>query len=189
MLDDYKDNKFYNYFKNLKNYYHAYLFEVDNLELNLPFILAFSKMLICKNHYTNKEKCESCNICHLIDKNYYEDLKIIEPDGISIKKEQILNLQKELSLKSSNNTNQVYIIEYADKLNLSAANSLLKFIEEPMEGIIGILITTDIKQILPTIISRCSVFSLKSSKNFLRVRKIMLLLKIRLIGVIRLPLI
>lgn len=165
MLDDYKDNKFYNYFKNLKNCYHAYLFEVDNLELNLPFILAFSKMLICKNHYTNKEKCESCNICHLIDKNYYEDLKIIEPDGISIKKEQILNLQKELSLKSSNNTNQVYIIEYADKLNLSAANSLLKFIEEPTEGIIGILITTDIKQILPTIISRCSVFSLKSSKN------------------------
>ena len=165
MLDDYKDNKFYNYAKNLKKYYHAYLFEVDNIELNFPFILAFAKMIICKNHYTNQDICKDCNICYLIDNNYYEDLKVIEPDGINIKKEQILSLQKELSLKSSNNTKRVYIIKEADKLNSSAANSLLKFIEEPVDDIYGILITTNRKQILPTILSRCSLFSLKNSKN------------------------
>ena len=43
MLDDYKDNQFVNYAKNLKKYFHAYLFEVDNLEENYPLILAFAK--------------------------------------------------------------------------------------------------------------------------------------------------
>ena len=50
MLDDFKDNKFYDYAKNLKKYYHAYLFEVDSIDDNYPLILAFAKMMICKNH-------------------------------------------------------------------------------------------------------------------------------------------
>ena len=165
MLDDYKDNKFYDYAKSLKKYYHAYLFEVDSYEDNYPLILSFAKNMICKEHYTNNQNCGNCNICHLIDKNYYADLKVIEPDGQSIKKEQILTLQKELSLKSSNDFNQVYIIKEANKMNLSAANSLLKFIEEPEDGIYGILITNDRKQILPTILSRCNLISLKSLKK------------------------
>lgn len=165
MLDDYKDNKFYDYAKNLKKYYHAYLFEVDSLEDNYPLILAFAKTIICKNHYTGNDKCASCNICHLIDENYYDDLKVVEPDGMGIKKEQILNLQKQLSLKSINDNNQVYIIKNAEKMNLNAANSLLKFIEEPEDGIFGILITTDRKQILPTILSRCNLISLKSTNQ------------------------
>lgn len=165
MLDDYKDNNFYKYASSLKKYYHAYLFEVDSITDNYPLILAFAKMIICKDHYTNKENCCDCNICHLIDENYYEDLTIVEPEGINIKKDQILELQKKLSLKSSNNTNQVYIIKEANKLNPSAANSLLKFIEEPEPGIYGILITTDRKQILETILSRCNLISLKSSKK------------------------
>ena len=53
MLDDYKDNNFYNYASNLKKYYHAYLFEVDSITDNYPLILAFAKMIICKNHYKN----------------------------------------------------------------------------------------------------------------------------------------
>ena len=165
MLDDYKDNDFYKYAKNLKRYYHAYIFEVDDINNSFPLILSFAKMIICSNHYTNNESCLDCNICHLIDNNTYPDLKIIEPDGISIKKEQIQALQQSLSLKSSNNTNQVYIIKESDKMNPSASNSLLKFIEEPEEGIYAILITTDRNQILPTIISRCNLISLSTKKN------------------------
>ena len=162
MLDDYKDNQFVNYAKNLKKYFHAYLFEVDNLEENYPLILAFAKMIICKNHYSNNKQCLDCNICHLIDENSCENLKVVEPDGISIKKEAIQSLQKEMSLKSTNDLNLVYIIKYADKLNVSSANSLLKFIEEPENGIYGILITEDRNQILSTILSRCNLISLKN---------------------------
>lgn len=165
MLDDYKETKFYDYVKNLKQFYHAYIFEVDDIKESFPIILAFTKMIVCKSHYTSEEKCENCNICHLIDQNYYEDLIIVDPDGQSIKKEQILNLQRKFSLKSSNNTNQVYIIRQAEKMNPSSSNALLKFIEEPEEGIYGILITTDRSKLLPTILSRCNLISLKSSKK------------------------
>ena len=165
MLDDFKDNPFYKYAINLKKYYHAYLFEVDDIETSFPLILAFTKMLVCKNHYKDNSKCLDCNICHLIDNNTYPDLKIIEPNGQSIKKEQVLELQKSLSLKSSNNTNQVYIIKEADKMNPSASNSLLKFIEEPENGIYGILITTNRRQLLETILSRCILISLKTVKD------------------------
>ena len=50
-------------------------------------------------------------------------------------------------------------------MNPSSSNSLLKFIEEPEEGIYGILITTDRSKLLPTILSRCNLISLKSSKK------------------------
>lgn len=165
MLDDFKDNTFYQYAINLKKIYHAYLFEVDDIDETYKIVLAFAKMIICPNHYTNNEKCNECNICHLIDNNTYSDFKIIEPDGATIKKEQILSLQQELSLKSSNNTNQVYIIKEAHKMNPSASNSLLKFIEEPKDGIFGILITNDRKQMLGTILSRCNLITLKSDNK------------------------
>ena len=165
MLDDYKETNFYNYVKNLKQYYHAYIFEVDDIDTSYPLILSFIKTMICKYHYTNKSSCQNCNVCHLIEKNYYEDFIVIEPDGQNIKKEQILNLQKKFSLKSSNNTNQVYIIREADKMNPSSSNALLKFIEEPEPGIYGMLITTDRSKILPTILSRCNLISLKLDKK------------------------
>ena len=50
-------------------------------------------------------------------------------------------------------------------MNDSASNSLLKFIEEPMEGIYAILITTNKNQLLETIISRCQLIELKSHEK------------------------
>ena len=148
MINEFKNNPFYEYAVNLKKYYHAYLFEVNSIEESEPLILAFSKMLICHEHYKDNTKYSGCNICHLIDENTYSNLKIIKPNGMNIKKEQVLELQKDLSLKSSDGNNQVYIIMDADKMNASAANSLLKFIEEPLDGIYGILVTTNKKAIL-----------------------------------------
>lgn len=165
MLEDFKDNSFYLYAKNINKYFHAYLFEVDNINESFDMILAFAKTILCKNHYMNLNNCENCNKCHLIDNGYYEDLKIIEPETNMIKKEQISELKKNFSLKSSNDNNRIYIIKQADCMNPSAANSLLKFIEEPESGIYGILITTNKKQILPTILSRCILISLKSNQK------------------------
>ena len=165
MLDDFKDNSFYKYAINLKKYYHAYLFEVDDIDKSYPLIKAFAKMIICNNHYTNNTMCNNCNICHLIDNNSYQDFKVIETSNSSIKKEDILKVQKELSLKSLNNTNQVYIIKEAEKMNSSASNSLLKFLEEPEEGIYGILVTTNRKALLETIISRCILITLKMNNE------------------------
>jgi DNA polymerase III delta prime subunit len=56
------------------------------------------------------------------------------------------------------NSYKIYFILDAEFLNLSAANKLLKTIEEPGDKIIGFLLTSDINLIIPTIKSRCEIF-------------------------------
>ena len=54
----------------------------------------------------------------------------------------------------------IYIIDPAEKLNPASANTILKFLEEPPEGIVAILITENKYNVLETIVSRCQCLSL-----------------------------
>ncbi|SHI30104.1 DNA polymerase-3 subunit delta' [Arenibacter nanhaiticus] len=67
------------------------------------------------------------------------------------------DIVKKLTLKSYEGGYKVMIIWMADKMNVSAANKLLKLIEEPPHKTIFILITEEEEQILQTIRSRCQV--------------------------------
>ncbi len=57
-------------------------------------------------------------------------------------------------------TYNTYIIKYADKLNASSANSMLKFVEEPTSGILGFFLTTSKDSMMDTIKSRCQTLVL-----------------------------
>lgn len=138
---------------------HAYLFEIDDLDNEIVF--SFVKKIICPNEYS--ENCEKCNICKRIDNGNYADLKIIKPDGMWIKKEQLINLQSEVKMKSLETSKMVYIIYEAEKMNTSAANTILKFLEEPEEGIIAILLTRNIHNVIDTIVSRCQIINYKTN--------------------------
>lgn len=140
---------------------HAYLFETDNSLDNNELIFSFVKNIICP--YNENKNCDNCNICKRIDNGNYPDLKVIEPDGLWIKKEQLINLQTQFNKKSIESKYMVYIIKDADKMNTSAANTILKFLEEPEEGIIAILTTKNVNNMLNTIISRCQIISLKNN--------------------------
>lgn len=173
MFDEYKDTQklayttLINQIKNNK-YSHAYLFEVNGYNNIMNFTLSFIKALLCHHNYTDKSNCNECSICHRIDNNNYPDLKIINPDGLWIKKEQIDELEKEFSTKSIESGKKIYIINEAEKLNVQASNTILKFLEEPEPNIIAILITNNIYQVLPTIKSRCQVISFNSlNKNII----------------------
>lgn len=144
---------------------HAYLFEVNGYKNKKNLALAFAKMILCPNNYSNNSKCVNCTQCKNIDKNIFPEIKIIEPDGLWIKKEQLDELQKEFSEKSILSNKKIYIINQADRLNKSAANSILKFLEEPEENIIAILITDNMYQLLDTIISRCQIISFSKEHN------------------------
>ncbi|WP_301402216.1 ATP-binding protein [Polaribacter huanghezhanensis] len=65
------------------------------------------------------------------------------------------NIVKSLQLKSYEGGFKVMIIWMAEKMNMSAANKLLKLIEEPPENTLFILCTEDEEQIINTIKSRC----------------------------------
>lgn len=170
MLDEYQESQKIVY-KTLTNevkknkYSHAYLFEANGNPDAFSLVLAFAKMLLCPNNYSNNDNCVNCTICERINKNIFSDLKIIEPDGMWIKKEQLDELQKEFSTKSVESNKKIYIINQAEKLNVQASNSILKFLEEPEEGIIAILITNNVYQLLSTIVSRCQIISLAKSTD------------------------
>ena len=145
-------------------YSHAYLIETNGYSKGLDLGLAFAKYLLCPNNYSNNNNCGNCNQCINIDKNEFIELKIIEPEGQWIKKSQLEELQEIFSKKSILGNKKIYIINNAEKLNVASSNSLLKFLEEPEDGIIAILITENIHQLLSTIVSRCQILSLKNKK-------------------------
>lgn len=143
---------------------HAYLFETNGYSKGLDLAIAFSKYLLCPNSYTNNTKCNNCSQCKIIDDKNYIELKIIEAEGQWIKKEQLLELQEDFNKKAILGNKKIYIINGAEKLNIASSNSILKFLEEPEENIIAILIVDNSKQLLDTIVSRCQLLSLKKNK-------------------------
>lgn len=170
MLDDFsiEQNIVYktliNSVKNNK-YSHAYLIETNGYSKGLDLGIAFAKYLLCPKNYSNNKNCGNCSQCMNIDKNEFIELKIIDSEGQWIKKSQLDDLQNIFSKKSVVGNKKIYIINKAEKLNAASSNSLLKFLEEPEEGIIAILITENMYQLLSTIVSRCQILSLKNKMN------------------------
>lgn len=134
---------------------HAYLFELNDNVYAYEMIMSFVKKVL-----SNGDE----NISKRIDDGNYSELKHIFPDGQLIKKEQLEELQKAFSTMSLENDKRFYIIHDAEKLNVAAANSLLKFLEEPSDGIIAILLTNNINLMLKTIVSRCQILTLSKNK-------------------------
>ena len=128
---------------------HVFLIETDNIDSAYEDI----KKIIKENIKDDISKEQ-------IDNETYIELTIIKPLNKDIGKDEILNLQQKIKTKPILSDNQYYIIYKADQMNLSASNKLLKTIEEPYEGTIGFLITTNVDLIIPTIKSRCEIISI-----------------------------
>ncbi|QWQ39408.1 DNA polymerase III subunit delta' [Gemella sp. zg-570] len=143
---------------------HAYLFFSNNEEVISYTILRFVKSIFCRNNFNNNfYYCDECKVCKQIDNNNYIDFLIIESDN-SIKKEEINFLKNKLSIKSTFGK-KIYWIKDVDKLTPQAANSLLKFLEEPEDDIIAILSSLNLAASLKTIVSRCQVINLGNKEE------------------------
>lgn len=127
---------------------HAFLFETNNITKCYEDVLNIIKV-ITNHEYDN-----------LIDNNNFPDLISVEPDGKEIKVFQIENIIDTFSTTSIMGSYSIYIIKEAEKLNLSSANKILKFLEEPEKNIVGFFITSSVSKILPTIKSRCELFKI-----------------------------
>lgn len=155
-------------------YSHAYLFEMNGYKNANQMALAYAKYLLCPKHYPNSKKCENCHQCKQIDQNSFSEIQIIEPDGLWIKKEQLDRLQKDFMQTAVQSCYRIYIIHNAEKMNVAASNSILKFLEEPEPNIIAILLTDNRYQLLDTIVSRCQIISFQKNveKNNTMLEKI-----------------
>ena len=139
---------------------HTYLIEIGNYDDDYKFVIDFVKMILCNLRYDELVSSKN-SLIHLIDTNNFPDIKVVEPEGSYIKKSQLLDLQKEFNNKSLYDTKRVYIIKNAEKLNSASANTILKFLEEPENDIIALLLTDNRYHVIDTIISRCQILSLK----------------------------
>lgn len=164
MLSKYSDiqSVFYNYFSlslNNGKVSHAYLIESNGVSYAYDLAVDLAKFLVCDGIYDE-------NICSLIDDNNYPGFLVVDSFGKEIKKEEILKIQKLFSLKSVDGKRMVYLIKDAALLNKHSSNSLLKFLEEPCEGIVAILLVENVNKVLDTISSRCQVVSLVKDDSF-----------------------
>lgn len=136
---------------------HAFLIETNDQETCYKNLITFLKMLNCPNSY--EDECSNCQLCHLLNSENLPSLIKIIPDGASIKKEQVLELKRFFQTRPTFSKYNMYIIMNAELLNSSSANTMLKFIEEPEDNIIGFFITNNKENIIDTIKSRCQIVS------------------------------
>jgi DNA polymerase III delta prime subunit len=134
---------------------HVFLIETDDKILALEDIKVLVKIMNCPSKYD--DNCCSCNICNLIKEDLLPTIKIIYPDGQAIKKSQMEELKNAFSCIPVISKYNVYVINDAEKFNASSANTMLKFIEEPEDKIIGFLITNNKENVINTIKSRCEI--------------------------------
>lgn len=138
---------------------HAYLFEGERGTRKFETALYFAQLLLCKS---DEKPCEVCSNCRRIKHGTHPNVYIIEPIKNIIRKSQIVDLQTEFSKTGVEKGPKIYIIKDVETINVGAANSLLKFLEEPHPNIHAILTTSNVNRMLPTIISRSQVVQFSS---------------------------
>ncbi|MCF6254346.1 MAG: DNA-directed DNA polymerase, partial [Thiomicrorhabdus sp.] len=130
--------------------------------------------LLCHQPVDN-EPCEQCNGCktYLAGSNPdFMDIQVAE-DKKQISVDQIRALSKFITLSRSFSAYRVILLHPVEAMNMNAANSLLKSLEEPADNTVIILLATHLNQILPTIKSRCQQLNfspplLKEAVNWLQ---------------------
>lgn len=138
---------------------HSYLFVGTEGIGKMLIAKEFSKMLLCLN---DDKYCNSCKSCIEFDSSNNPDFEVIEPDGLSIKIDQIRNFQKKVIEAPIISQKKVYIINDADLMTVEAQNCLLKTLEEPPEFVVIILIGSMESKFLTTIKSRCTIIKFKA---------------------------
>lgn len=141
---------------------HGYLFEGTRGTGKKRTALWLAQSLFCLESTETELACGKCTNCTRIASHNHPDVHLLEPDGASIKIDQVRALKQELSKRGMESDQKVVIIYDAEKMTVQSANSLLKFIEEPEGGLLLLFLTTNPGQILPTIQSRLQPVTFKS---------------------------
>ena len=129
---------------------HAWLFTGPPGSGRSSAAVAFACALICSN-----DGCGTCIDCRAAKAGTHSDVEIIRTEGLSIKIEEIRELLTRVAWAPAMGGWRVVVMEDADRLTESAANALLKAIEEPGNRTVWLLCAPTLHDVLPTIRSRC----------------------------------
>lgn len=157
MLDIYKNSSVYNKIKkDIDNSMvsHAYILYSDDYDLIKEYSKYISMQLMCDN-----DICGTCINCLKIMHNTHTDL-IVYPkdDAKQILTSDILEIISSCYVSSFDGY-KIYILNNFDKCQPQAQNKFLKTLEEPPQNVVFLLLTSDIKNVLKTITSRCKMIN------------------------------
>ena len=139
---------------------HAIIIEGERGTGKRTLAKLFATALLCEEK--EDRPCGKCRHCILAKGNNHPDIITVmheKPNLISVDeiRSQVVG---DVLIKPFYNKKKIYIIPDAWKMNVNAQNALLKTIEEPPDYVVVILLTENKNALLPTILSRCTGFSL-----------------------------
>ncbi len=128
----------------------AYLWigQPEQLALNIK---SFLKQLLCTSG-----SCDRCVTCKLITTQQHHAIRWLKPENNYV----VADLEiifSTIVYKLADGEHFFFVLERADLLSATCANSLLKSLEEPPTGYHFLLLSSRLEGLLPTIISRCVV--------------------------------
>jgi DNA polymerase III subunit delta' len=116
---------------------------------------AFVKALNCR--CDGDDFCDECTSCRKITGRLHPDVFFLErdPEKSAVVIDQVRAMHQDIAYPPLEGRKKAVVIDHAEMLNASAANCLLKTLEEPPDDTVLILVSCAAGRMLPTIISRC----------------------------------
>ena len=109
-----------------------------------------------------RNACGACGHCRKLAGGNHPDFREVTPDGNDIKVDQIREIAEDLHFRPFEARARFIVLDRVERLREGAANAFLKSLEEPPDYVYFILVTSDIKALLPTIRSRCQQMGFQS---------------------------
>jgi len=138
---------------------HAYIFTGSDEDTYKQAKL-FARTVNCEN--PGLAPCGFCTNCRKISSGTHPDVTEIFADGASIRIDQVRSLIRIFAEMPMEASRRVCVIHEAHRMTQEAQNALLKTLEDPVTQSTVVLLTDNIKQLLPTIVSRCQIMDFGS---------------------------
>lgn len=118
--------------------------------------LQFAKVMNCLGESSQtSDSCDHCLSCRKINDHLHPDVLVLEPEGQTLKVEQVRQMQRDLAYRPYEGKRRVCVLCAADRMAPNMSNALLKTLEEPPLHTVIILLANHPRLLLPTILSRC----------------------------------